>query len=115
MYELIEQKILLIRRHKVMLDRDLAKLYGVSTKRLNEQVKRNMKRFPPDFMFKLTKKEADSLRSRFATLKRGRHSKYLSYAFTEQGVAMLSTKIFRDGSQANLTPVPALNPYLSPV
>ena len=91
MHETIEQKIFLIRRHKAMLDRDLAKLYRVSTKRLNEQVKRNMKRFPPDFMFKLTKKETDSLRSHFATLKRGRHSKYLSYAFTEQGVAMLSS------------------------
>lgn len=90
-YKAIEQKIFLIRRHKVMLDRDLAKLYRVSTKRLNEQVKRNTKRFPLDFMFKLTKKETDSLRSHFATLKRSWHSKYLSYAFTEQGVAMLSS------------------------
>jgi phage regulator Rha-like protein len=90
-HDLIEQKILLIRRHKTMLDRDLARLYGVSTKRLNEQVKRNIKRFPADFMFKLTKREADSLRSQNATLEMGRYSKYLPYAFTEQGVAMLSS------------------------
>lgn len=96
--ELIGQKILLIRGQKVMLDRDLARLYGVSTKRLNEQVKRNIKRFPEDFMFKLTWAETQSLRSQIATLKskdsfskRGRHVKYLPYAFTEQGVAMLST------------------------
>jgi len=89
--EVIEKKIYLIRGHKVMLDRDLAKLYGVSTKRINEQVRRNIKRFPEDFMFQLTKAEDNSLRSHFATLKRGQHSKYLPYAFTEQGVAMLSS------------------------
>ena len=86
----IEQKIFLIRGHKVMLDKELAKLYGVSTKRLNEQVKRNVKRFPEDFMFQLTWEEAESSRSQFATLKKGRNIKYLPYAFTEQGVAMLS-------------------------
>lgn len=69
--EIIEQKIFLIRGQKVMLDRDLAQLYGVPTKRLNEQVRRNIKRFPPDFMFQLTKEEAKSLRSQFATLKHG--------------------------------------------
>jgi len=91
--ETIKNKILLIRGQKVMLDRDLAKLYGVSTKRLNEQVKRNIKRFPEDFMFQLTREEVKSLRSHFATLKlkRGRYVKYLPYAFTEQGVAMLSS------------------------
>ena len=75
-----------------MLDRDLAELYGVSTKRLNEQVKRNKERFPERFMVKLTKREFGNLRSHFATLekKRGKHRKYLPYAFTEQGVSMLS-------------------------
>lgn len=88
----IVQRILLIRGHRVMLDSDLAELYEVPTKRLNEQVRRNIKRFPPDFMFQLTPEEFDSLRSHFATLKigRGQHRKYLPYAFTEQGVAMLS-------------------------
>jgi len=89
--EVIERKILMIRGHKVMLDRDLAELYGVSTKRLNEQVKRNIKRFPEDFMFRLTWKEAESSRSQIATLKKGENIKYLPYAFTEQGVAMLSS------------------------
>ena len=88
----IAQRILLIRGHRVMLDSDLAKLYEVTTKRLNEQVRRNIKRFPPDFMFQLTPEEFTSLRSQNATLKigRGQHRKYLPYAFTEQGVAMLS-------------------------
>jgi len=87
----IEDKIYLIRGRKVMLDKELAELYGVSTKRLNEQVKRNAKRFPMDFMFRLTWKEAKSLRSQIATLKRGEHRKYRIYVFTEQGVAMLSS------------------------
>ena len=88
----IAQRILLIRGHRVMLDSDLAELYEVPTKRLNEQVRRNIKRFPPDFMFQLTPEEFDSLRSHFATLKTGRGQlrKYLPGAFTEQGVAMLS-------------------------
>ena len=88
----IAQRILLIRGHRVMLDSDLAELYEVPTKRLNEQVRRNIKRFPPDFMFQLTPEEFDSLRSHFATLKtgRGQHRKYLPCAFTEQDVAMLS-------------------------
>ncbi len=89
--EKIEKKIFLIRGKKVMLDRDLADLYGVSAKRLNEQVKRNLDRFPDDFMFKLTLEEGISLRSQIATLKRGQHRKYLPYAFTEQGVSMLSS------------------------
>ena len=88
----IQNKILEIRGERVMLDRDLAMMYGVPIKRLNEQVRRNKGRFPGDFMFQLTKKEAtDCLRSQFATLKRGEHRKYLPYAFTEQGVAMLSS------------------------
>jgi hypothetical protein len=89
--EAIQNKIYLIRGQKVMLDNDLAALYQVSTKRLNEQVKRNLKRFPDDFMIRLTEEENNSLRSHFATLKRGKHKKYLPYAFTEQGVAMLSS------------------------
>ena len=89
--ERIENRIFLIRGQKVMLDKDLAELYGVPTKRLNEQVKRNLRRFPEDFMFQLTWKEAQGLRSQFATLEPGDHLKYLPYAFTEQGVAMLSS------------------------
>ena len=89
--EQIERKIFLIRGHKVMLDRDLAKLYSVSTSNLNKAVKRNLERFPEDFMFQLTKEEENSLRFQFGILKRGQHPKYLPYAFTEQGVAMLSS------------------------
>lgn len=89
--EQIERVIVLISGHKVMLDRDLAELYGVEVKQLKRQVKRNQDRFPADFMFELSKGEYDALRSQFGTLKRGEHSKYLPYAFTEQGVAMLSS------------------------
>ncbi len=92
--EVIERKILLIRGHKVMLDSDLAELYGVPAKVLNQAVKRNMKRFPSDFMFQLNENEyAAFLRSQFVTLKKGRgqHRKYPPFAFTEQGVAMLSS------------------------
>ncbi len=96
--EIIERKIYLIRGQKVMLDSDLAELYGVQTKRLNEQVRRNPKRFPDDFMFQLTNAEMESLRSHFATLKtgRGKHRKYLPLAFTEQGVSMLSSVLNSD-------------------
>ena len=89
----IEKAILLIRGQKVMLDADLAELYGVETRVLVQAVKRNIERFPEDFMFQLSKEEADFLRSQIVTLKKGRgqHSKYLPYAFTEQGVAMLSS------------------------
>jgi len=88
----IDQAILIIRDHKVLLDEDLAKLYGVPTKRLNEAVQRNRKRFPDDFMFRLTKAEHDALRSQSATSKDGRGGRrYPPYAFTEQGVAMLSS------------------------
>ncbi len=89
--EVIEQKIYLIRSQKVMMDRDLAVLYGVPTKRLNEAVKRNQKRFPSDFAFLLTWKETTGLRSQIATLKNKEHAKYRPYVFTEQGVAMLSS------------------------
>ena len=103
--ETISNKIYFIRGQKVMLDRDLALLYGIETKVLKQSVKRNISRFPEDFMFELTKTEYDSLRSQFVTLEnntplrpqiatlktgRGRYSKYTPYAFTEQGVAMLS-------------------------
>ena len=87
----IKRKILLIRGDRVMLDSDIAQLYGVTAKRLNEQVRRNLKRFPGDFMFQLTWQETKSLRSQNATLKRGQYTKYRRYAFTEQGVAMLSS------------------------
>jgi hypothetical protein len=89
--EQVEQAILLLRGHKVLLDRDLAAMYGVETKQLNRAVRRNLERFPPDFMFELTADEAQSLRCQIGTLKRGTHFRYLPYAFTEQGVAMLSS------------------------
>ena len=107
--ENIENLIHIIRGKQVMLDVDLARLYGVETKRLNEQVKRNLERFPEDFMFQLSKEEIDFLRSQIATIEnagshvlrsqivtlekvdmRGRHVKYMPYAFTESGIAMLS-------------------------
>jgi phage regulator Rha-like protein len=90
----LERRILLVRGHKVMRDRDLAELYGVTTKRLNEQVRRNRNRFPADFMFRLTRKEALVLtrsRSQNATLKRGQNIKYIPFAFTEHGAVMLAT------------------------
>jgi hypothetical protein len=111
--ENIARLVLFIRGEKVILDRDLASLYGVTTKALNQAVRRNAARFPADFMFQINKSEyevsrsqfvtlssrsqsavkggATSLRSQFVTLKRGQHIKYLPYAFTEQGVAMLSS------------------------
>src|SRR5205807_6811170 len=111
--ENVAQLVFFVRGEKIMLDADLARLYGVSTKALNQAVKRNSQRFPADFMFRLTKKETESsifqsgrsndpLRSQFVTrknpsrsqtvtLKRGQNIKYLPYAFTEQGVAMLSS------------------------
>ena len=86
----IESRILLIRGQKVMIDRDLSELYGVETKQLKRAVRRNLDRFPSDFMFEMTREEYNSLRSQFGTLKRGTHSKYLPMAFTEQGVAMFT-------------------------
>jgi hypothetical protein len=88
----VEQKIYVIRGHKVMLDNDLAELYGVDVKRLNEQVKRNIERFPEDFAFQLTADEWESLRSQIATSNEGRGGRrYFPYVFTENGVAMLSS------------------------
>ena len=89
--ERIEKAILLIRGQKVMLDSDLAALYGVETRVLKQAVRRNRKRFPSDFMFELTKEENRSLRSQNVILEPGRYSKYLPFVFTEQGVAMLSS------------------------
>ena len=89
--EIIHNKIFFIRDKKVMLDRDLAMLYGVETKVLNQAVRRNIRRFPEDFMFQLTHEETQSLRSQIVTLKRGQHLKYLPYAFTEHGILMLSS------------------------
>jgi ORF6N domain len=87
----IEKRILVVRKRQVMLDEDLADLYGVETKRLVEQVKRNRDRFPEDFMFQLSKAEAAALRSQIATSNDGRGGRrYAPYVFTEQGVAMLS-------------------------
>lgn len=91
----IEQKIFLIRGKKVMLDKDLALIYGVATKVFNQAVKRNAKRFPDDFMFQLNKKEMQNLKSQFVTSSWGGVRK-LPYAFTEQGVAMLSSVLNSD-------------------
>jgi replication fork clamp-binding protein CrfC len=89
---LIESRIYVIRGHKVLLDQDLALLYEVPTKRLNEAVSRNKERFPEDFMFRLSPEEEESLRSQFATSNEGRGGRrYLPYAFTELGIAMLSS------------------------
>ena len=90
--EVVVGKIYLIRKHKVMLDIDLAELYQVDTGRLNEQVKRNADRFPEDFMFQLTNAEWESLRSQFAISKKGKGGRrYAPFAFTEHGVLMLSS------------------------
>ena len=92
--ELIQNKIYEIRGYRVMLDFDLAEIYQVETKNLKRAVRRNIDRFPPDFMFELTYDEVESLRCNFGTLKtggRGQHSKYLTFAFSEQGVAQLSS------------------------
>ena len=89
--ERIERAIIVVRGEKVMLDRDLAEIYGVETKRLNEQVRRNLNRFPVDFMFQLTPEEAESLRSQIATSNEGRGGRrYLPFAFTEHGALMLA-------------------------
>ena len=90
---IIENKIYEIRGQKVMLDFDLAEMYGVETKRLKEQVRRNIERFPAEFMFELTKEEVQFSRSQIATLKtgQGHNIKYLPFAFTEYGIVMLSS------------------------
>lgn len=88
--DIISSKIYLIRKQKVMLDKDLSELYAVETKQLKRQVRRNLERFPEDFMFELSQQEFDNLRSQFGTSSWG-GSRYLPMAFTEQGVAMLSS------------------------
>ncbi len=89
--ELIKSKIYEIRGQKVMLDRDLAQMYGVETKALKQSIKRNITRFPSDFMFELTPEEFESLRSQIVTSKGRGGTRYMPYVFTEQGVAMLSS------------------------
>ena len=91
--ERIRNAILIVRGQRVLLDADLAAMYGVETKALNQAVKRNLARFPPDFMFQLDEREHAGLRSQSVTLEvgRGTHRKYRPFAFTEQGVAMLSS------------------------
>jgi len=92
--QIIQNKIYEIRGMRVMLDFDLAEMYETENKRLKEAVRRNINRFPADFMFELVREEYNSLRTQFATLEksgRGKHIKYLPFAFTEQGVAMLSS------------------------
>jgi hypothetical protein len=88
--DIISSKIYLIRKQKVMLDKDLSELYAVETKQLKRQVRRNLERFPQDFMFELSQEEFDNLRSQFGTSSWG-GSRYIPMAFTEQGVAMLSS------------------------
>jgi hypothetical protein len=92
----VDQLIYVFRGRRVMLDRDLAKVYGVTTKRLNEQVRRNRDRFPADFMFQLTAKEAAFSRSQIATLEKGWHFKYLPHVFTEHGAVMLASVLNSD-------------------
>lgn len=98
----ISDKIYVIRGQKVMLDKDLAELYHVETKVLNQAVKRNLNRFPEDFMFQLNQEEYNSLRSQFVTLENGKgnHRKYLPYVFTEHGVLMLSSVLRSDRAVA---------------
>lgn len=96
--EKVLSKIYLIRGHKVMIDKDLSELYGVETKRLKEQVKRNIERFPEDFMFELIPEEYAKLKNQTDHLGRGEHSKYLPFAFTEHGVLMLSSVLNSDRS-----------------
>lgn len=101
----VERRIYLIRGHKIMIDEDLAELYGVPTKALNQQVQRNRKRFPEDFMFQLSKEESDILKSQFA-ISRSTHGGRRSapYAFTEHGVAMLSSVLNSDRAiEVNIT------------
>ena len=93
---IIQQKIYIIRGEQVMLDYDLAEMYGMETKRLKEAVKRNINRFPSDFMFQLSKEEFESLRSQFATSNKRGGTRYMPFAFTEQGVAMLSSILNSD-------------------
>ena len=93
---IVQQKIYEIRGQRVMLDFDLAEMYGMETKVLKQSVKRNIKRFPSDFMFELTKEEWESLRSQFVTSNKRGGVRYMPFAFTEQGVAMLSSVLNSD-------------------
>lgn len=98
----VQTKIYVVKGQNVMFDSDLAELYGIETKRLKEAVKRNIKRFPEDFMFEITKKEAESLRSQFATSNRG-GNRYNRLAFTEHGILMLSSVLNSDNAvEANI-------------
>jgi hypothetical protein len=103
----ITEKVHFIRGQKVMLDRDLAELYGVEVKRLKEQVRRNIERFPQDFMFELTVEETEASRSQNATLKRGENIKYLPFAFTEHGILMLANVLRSEQAIAVSTCLPA--------
>lgn len=106
--DVIRQKIHGIRGHRVMLDFDLAMLYQVDTKMLKRAVRRNLKRFPEDFMFELTPEEYQSLRYQFGALKRGQHVKYLPFVFTEHGVTMLASILNSESAiEMNITIVRA--------
>lgn len=94
--ELVINKIIVLRGNKVMIDRDLAELYGVTTKRLNEQVKRNQKRFPEDFMFQVTKDEREEIIRQFKHLSSLKYSSVLPYVFTEHGAVMLASILNSD-------------------
>ncbi|MCX6327287.1 MAG: ORF6N domain-containing protein [Bacteroidia bacterium] len=94
--EILMNKILIIRNMRVMIDSDLAELYGVSTKRLNEAVKRNFKRFPVDFMFQLIQSEKEDLVANCDHLKKLKFSPYLPFAFTEHGAVMLASVLNSD-------------------
>ncbi|MFD1629961.1 ORF6N domain-containing protein [Pseudopedobacter beijingensis] len=94
--ELVINKIIVIRGNRVMIDRDLAELYGVTTKRLNEQVKRNQKRFPEDFMFQITKDEKEEIIRQFKHLSSLKYSSVLPYVFTEHGAVMLASILNSD-------------------
>ena len=101
--EIMINKILLIREKKVMIDKDIAELYGVTTKRLNEQVKRNKKRFPDDFMFQLTENEKEKVVANCDHLKNLKYSPSLPYAFTEHGAVMLASVLNSDRAiEANI-------------
>ena len=94
--KIIENKIFLIRGQRIMIDHDLANLYGVTSKRLKEQIRRNLKRFPDDFMFKFTKNETMEVAAKCGNLHTLKYSPQFSYAFTEQGIAMLSSVLNSD-------------------
>ena len=111
----IAQAIRWLRGQKVLLDSDLAALYGVPTKALNQAVKRNREPFPDDFMFQLSSSETQSLRSQFVTLKKGEHLKYRPYAFTEQGVAMLSSVLNSERAvNVNIAIIEAIRQLMTP-